>query len=187
MGSAALMLNRVSLIPLVEDGRTATLPPALAAAALSQAIPVRLRAGPAERAMLAARIDDAVAQADRAVMFVAEGAACLAAAWWGRLSPRSYVERVAGAFMIAPQPTGGRSPYASPTSPLPFPSLVVGADDAAQQLAAEWGSRLVDGPLAVPQVQPSRRFQSIIARFTAAVVERDVRTAERLLAAIGDR
>ena len=142
----------------------------------------------ADRKLTASHLDRAVLDAGRPVLLVAQGAACLAAAWWTRLSPQSYVSRVTGALMLAPRRAGERDAmFASPASRLPFPSIVVGADDASQQWAVEWGSRLIDGPL--PGVGPalSNRFQSILSHFTRAIVELDIRTAERLMAAIGDR
>lgn len=137
--------------------------------------------------VVAARIDAAIREADRAVMLVAHGTNCLVAAWWARLSPRDDVSRIAGALMLAPddrQPVSGA--FAAPRARLPFPSLVVGADDASQRLAAEWGSRLVDGPLPLERAGISRRLQSMVLRFTSAIVEQDVIVAERLVAAIGD-
>jgi hypothetical protein len=70
---------------------------------------------------------------------------------------------------------------------LPFPSIVVGADDEMQRLGVEWGSRLIDGPLLTTATAPTGRLRTIIERFTAAVVERDVEAAYRILHAIGDR
>jgi len=141
----------------------------------------------ARRAGLAAQIDTAVTRADRNVMLVGHGVGCLAAAWWARLSPRSYVDRVAGSLMVAPTiATASASRFASPASALPFPSLVIGADDTAQRLAAEWGGRLLDGPLPTARQRPSGRLYGLVARFTAGIVERDVQAAERLLAAVGD-
>jgi uncharacterized protein len=187
MTAAGLVLDRVTLVSLVSDGRRPLLPGFVGRSPASTVDVVVPRDGDAQRTLLAARLDAAIHGADRAVMLVAEGASCMAAAWWARLSPRSYVSRVAGALMIAPEEPGGRRAlYASPRSALPFPSVVIGADDATQRLAAEWGSRIVDGPLPAAPRAPSRRFLAALERFSAAIVERDVRAAERLLAAIGD-
>lgn len=189
MSIAMLATDRLTLISLMGDDRSSILPRLLQAPAFRDATHIPFRAQTiAQRNVMAARIDAAVAQADRAVMLVAQGTGCMAAAWWARLSPKSYVSRIAGAVMIAPddamvQATG----LASPRSTLPFPSIVVGYDDATQRLAGEWGSRLIDGPISIGQRPASGRFQSMIERFTAAIVERDVRAAERLLDAIGDR
>ena len=141
----------------------------------------------AERTAMAARIDAAVSTSDRAVMLLAQGSACAAAAWWARLSPKSYTANVSGAVLVAPEGAGpGPRVFASPKSILPFPSIVVGADDETQRLGMEWGSRLIDGPLLTSATAPTGRFRSIIERFTAAVVERDVEAAYRILHAIGD-
>jgi pimeloyl-ACP methyl ester carboxylesterase len=131
---------------------------------------------PSERNVLAARIDAAVTQADRAVLLVAHGAACFAAAWWARLSPSSYVSRVAGALLFAPADSG--ESFASPKIALPFPSMLVESAVPrldVRALALGWGSEVVDAPAAG---SPVRRA---IERFTAAVVESKVRAAESLI------
>jgi hypothetical protein len=121
-------------------------------------------------------------------MLLAQGTACAAAAWWARLSPRSYTANVSGALLVAPEGAGrGQQSFASPKLTLPFPSIVVGADDEMQRLGVEWGSRLIDGPLLTTAAAPTGRLRTIIERFTAAVVERDVEAAYRILHAIGDR
>ena len=141
----------------------------------------------AERTAVAARIDAAVTISDRAVMLLAQGSACAAAAWWARLSPKSYTANVSGALLVAPEGAGlDRQDFASPEMLLPFPSIVVGADDETQRLGVEWGSRLIDGPPLTATSAPTGRLRSIIERFTSAVVERDVETAYRILHAIGD-
>ncbi|HET9509673.1 MAG TPA: alpha/beta hydrolase [Sphingomonas sp.] len=138
----------------------------------------------AQRNRTAAQIDRAILEADRAVLLVAQGIGCAAAAWWARLSPRAYVERVAGAMLVAPE--AEPASFASPRSVLPFPSLVLGATDAAQRLSGEWGGRLIDGPLPVRERGATRRLQSLVLRFTGAIVERDRQQALRLLDQIGD-
>ena len=60
------------------------------------------------RSIWAAQLDAAVMRADRAVVLVAEGIGCHAASWWARLTPRSYVSRVAGALMFDPPAEGAR-------------------------------------------------------------------------------
>lgn len=139
----------------------------------------------AQRTQTAAHIDRASLEADRAVLLVAQGIGCAAAAWWARLSPLPYVERVAGALLVAPE--ADARPFASPRSALPFPSLVLGTTDAAQRLSSEWGGRLIDGPVPAPERSATRRLQSLILRFTGAIVERDRQQALRLLDQIGDR
>lgn len=141
----------------------------------------------AERTALAARIDDAVCVSNRAVMLLAQGSACAAAAWWARLSPKSYTANVSGALLVAPEESGlHHRGFASPRMVLPFPSIVVGANDEAQRLGVEWGSRLIDGPLLTAATAPTGRLRTIIERFTAAVVERDVGAARRIIQAMGD-
>lgn len=152
----------------------------------TQEIAVRGRTT-AERTALAARIDEAVSVSGRAVMLLAQGNACSAAAWWARLSPKSYTANVLGALLVAPEEAGlHHRGFMSPRMVLPFPSLVVGADDETERLGVEWGSRLVDGPLLTAATAPTGRLRTIIERFTAAVVERDVGTAHRIIQAMGD-
>jgi hypothetical protein len=152
----------------------------------AQHIAVRSRTA-AERTALAARIDAAVSASDRAVMLLAQGSACAAAAWWARLSPKAYTANVAGALLVAPEGTSlHHRHFAAPKIGLPFPSIVVGADDEAQRLGVEWGSRLIDGPLLSAATAPTNRLRAIIERFTFAVVERDVGAAYRIIQAIGD-
>ncbi len=77
--------------------------------------------------------------------------------------------------------------FAAPGGRLPFPSVVLGDDDASQRYAHEWGSRLVDGPMPAAGVSVSARLRAAMLRFTSAIVESDARTAERLIGAMGDR
>ncbi|MBO9622303.1 MAG: alpha/beta hydrolase [Sphingomonas sp.] len=146
----------------------------------------------AERNLLGAKLDAAVTQADRAVLLLAQGAGCHAAAWWARLSPASYVSRVAGAILFQPMDAEAdeaelSETFASPRIRLPFPSVVVGGGQGRGELlpqiralAENWGSRVV-----VERDSPAqtafRRTRRVIARFTAGVVERDVDAAARLL------
>ncbi|UZK66078.1 alpha/beta hydrolase [Sphingomonas sp. M1-B02] len=145
----------------------------------------------AERNLLGARLDAAVTLADDAVLLVAHGASCFATAWWARLSPKTYVSRVAGALFFQPvEEKGGveglLDTFASPRTALPFPSIVLGADSAQGEisvqirtLAAGWGSAVVERG----EASPLRRTRLAIERFTAAVVERDVQVAHRLIGA----
>jgi uncharacterized protein len=143
---------------------------------------------PAQRNVTAALIDGAVTDADRAVLLIAHGVGCAAAAWWARLSPRSYVERVAGALLIDPDadPLAAEA-FASPRAPLLFPSIVLGGGDTAERLSGEWGSRLFAPPPAERPAGRSNRLRSIVLRFTTAIVEKDVGRAERLLQAVSDQ
>ena len=110
---------------------------------------------------------------------------CDDAAAGGAGGPRPALGGGVGGGLLRPRRDAAA--FAAPRTALPFPSIVVGDDDAAQAFAVEWGSRLIDGPLPIGQRGGSGRFQAMLARFTSAIVERDVRTAERLIAAIGDR
>lgn len=151
-------------------------------------VPLRARTQ-GERNLLGVRLDAAVTQADRAVLLLAHGAGCFATAWWARLSPASYVARVAGAIFFQPaESIDGelRRTFASPHVRLPFPSVVIGARGAGaatltdlHTLAEGWGSRVLGagGTRAHGAFERTRRA---IARFTAGVIERDLDTAARL-------
>lgn len=143
-----------------------------------------------QRNLWAARLDEAVIAADRAVLLLASGASCAAAAWWARLSPRPYVSRIAGAFLFAPAGDGtgddaDGTMLASPDTPLPFPSVIVDGDEAIagerlRTLADGWGSRIVRRPDRArhPAGPPAwRHAQRLFLRLSAGVVARDVRLA----------
>jgi uncharacterized protein len=185
MGAAALAFpTGLSLVTIGERSLPAwaAVPPAHRHIACS----ARTRT---ERNLLAAKLDEAVTQADRAVLLLAQGAGCFATAWWARLSPASYVARVAGALFFEPEGEGRASAqalldtFASPRIALPFPSILVNSADGRalppqfSAIAEGWGSRVAveaesDNPLA--------RTRRAILRFAAAVVEHDVYTAARL-------
>ncbi len=135
----------------------------------------------AQRNLWAARLDEAVAQADRAVLLVAQGASCAAAAWWARLSPSQYVDRVAGAFLFMPDGGQGRDTlFASPAAALPFPSVVVTereGEDTMASFARSCGSRLLAVSHAAGPRQPTmwRQAQRMIERVAAGIVEYDMR------------
>jgi predicted alpha/beta hydrolase family esterase len=150
-----------------------------------QAVPLDVRSA-ADRNRWAARLDDAVRGADRAVLLVADGLGCAASAWWARLSPADYVARIAGAILLAPG-EGDRDPlFASPQTRLPFPSLVIQPGSAAVAPAiGDWGSRLVVNdrdrqrghrPVAW------RQAQQLFLRLTSQVVEQDVNRVRARLA-----
>ncbi|MFD1786130.1 RBBP9/YdeN family alpha/beta hydrolase [Sphingomonas floccifaciens] len=188
MSIIALPTRDVSIVSLIAAGHPAPPKSLLNLPVGTPAAQIAVRADTAaQRSLTAAAIDRAMLEADRRVLLVAHGIGCAAAAWWARLSPRPYVERVAGALLIAPDSDGsdGRA-FASPRSALPFPTLVLGATDAAQRLSDEWGARLIDGPLPAPERTATRRLHAMILRFTGAIVERDAQQARRLLAMIGD-
>lgn len=189
MSIAAFDSRHLAMIALVPEGQPLSLSRFLRLPGLSEAEQIVVKGETAaQRIALAARIDAAVAEADRAVMLVAEGAACMAAAWWARLSPQANTANVSGALMVAPDAQRhGSMCFASPQSALPFPSITIGASDECQRLGSEWGSRMIDGPLSLDGSLPSRRLRMLISRFTAAIVERDVSAAHRRIEAIGDQ
>jgi uncharacterized protein len=146
-----------------------------------------------QRNLWAAQLDRAVTLAERPVLLVAHGAGCFAAAWWARLSPASYVERVGGALLFDPIGRGSAddvaSRYASPPTALPFPTALIraaplGAAEAPlQALAAGWGSTILDLP-AAPSLAGGatawHQAHALLLRVTARVVERDLRVADVL-------
>lgn len=135
------------------------------------------------RTLWAARLDEAVTRADKAVLLVAEGASCFAAAWWARLTPAHYVEKVAGALMFLPggagEVAGRQRDWDSPKLHLPFPSIVV-ADDAdcasVRALGADWGSERIAGSARTAEAEAPHWRQALRAvdRFTSRMVARDI-------------
>ncbi len=138
------------------------------------------------RDIWATRLDHAVAHADKTVLLVAEGAACLASIWWARLSPSHYVSKVAGALFFQPpaatalERSGGQL-FASPDGALPFPSLIVDGSVHGSALAQMCGGRLLDAPVAAPPPTGMwRQAQRLIERLSAGVVEQDLRILRTL-------
>ncbi len=103
------------------------------------------------RNLWAARLDEAVRLLEQPVVLVAHGIGCFAVAWWARLSPASYVERVAGAVFVEPLRSAvAATPeqrFAGPHTRLPFPSLLADNAIEAGEVARDWGSALLAGPL----------------------------------------
>lgn len=109
-----------------------------------------------------ARLQETLVDAPGQVVLVASGLGCILTAWWAAHSPAAA--KVRGALLIAPadvespalrEQLPGWSPIA--TTPLPFPSLVVGragpadcSPERAQALAHAWGAAfvLLDDPAA---------------------------------------
>jgi predicted alpha/beta hydrolase family esterase len=151
---------------------------------------------PRRQSVWATQLDDAVMQADRAVLFVAEGVGCFAASWWARLSPSHYVSKVAGALLLDPvQPpheADKRQMFASPAVALPFPSLVLTGDDrdalhdpALDAHIDAWGSRLLAGgrQRSIDQAGDPRAWHSaqrLVRRISRAVIANDIRRARAL-------
>lgn len=85
------------------------------------------------RGVWAVQLDQAAAATDGPIWLLAEGVACLAVARWAQLSPRRYVERIAGALLFSPlsfafeQAPLIRSLLPGPAVALPFPSWVIEA------------------------------------------------------------
>ncbi len=149
------------------------------------AVPLDVRSV-ADRTRWAAKLDDAVRGADRAVLLVADGLGCAASAWWARLSPSDYVARIAGAILLDPGRGDHAALFDSPRTRLPFPSLVIQPDGATVGAAADdWGSRLIvngrerrraDRPVAW------RQAQQLFLRLTGQIVEQDVNRARARIA-----
>lgn len=106
------------------------------------------------RGFWAMQLDTAVREATRPILLVAQGFACLTIVRWAQLSPRRYLENIAGALLFSPlsleleQAPLLRDMYPSPAMPLPFRALVI--DHATSpsilrvtELAETWGSRFV--------------------------------------------
>lgn len=147
----------------------------------------------AQRNLWAARLDEAVRRADKPVLLVASGESCLAAAWWAQLSPASYVARVAGALLFAPNSRSKDSAekFASPRGVLPFPSTIIDPrtprlSERVQSLAERWGSDLLDrgweGPADASGWQAA---QAVLMRLTGQMVERRMRAAEAVGISLG--
>ena len=105
-----------------------------------------------------AGLEQAVLSVSGDVVLVAHSLGCLAVAWWAA-TPGCAWRRVQGAMLVAapdlPSCPGSLPALASftpaPRSPLPFPSVLVASRtdpyatlDAAADLAATWGSTLID-------------------------------------------
>lgn len=139
----------------------------------------------AQRNIWAARLDEAVRQADKPVLLVASGESCFAAAWWARLSPLPYVSRVAGALLFAPDGSHDSEKFASPRGSLPFPTTIIDGkarlDRRTLALAEGWGSELIErGWEARAEANGWQQAQAVLMRLTGHMVERRLRVAEGL-------
>ena len=105
-----------------------------------------------------AGLEQAVLPVSGDVVLVAHSLGCLAVAWWAATRGCGW-RRVRGAMLVAPPDlvsTPGCLPALAsftpvPRGPLPFPSILVASRndpyatlDAAADLAADWGSALID-------------------------------------------
>jgi hypothetical protein len=113
---------------------------------LNLAGPILEVGGRAGRNLWAARLDEAVRLAEQPVVLVAHGVSCFAVAWWARLSPTSYVSKVAGALFVGPlgKIAAPEQRFAGPTTLVPFPSILADRAAEARDLARSWGSRFVE-------------------------------------------
>lgn len=102
----------------------------------------------------ALQLDAVFAHRRDPIVILAQGVACLAVAWWARLSPHSYVKAIQGALFLTPLSVGfGQDAIAAaarqgPSTRLPFPSVLAGMTSPfvgrSLALADEWGSRFVE-------------------------------------------
>ncbi|MDP1028595.1 alpha/beta hydrolase [Sphingomonas sp. KR1UV-12] len=178
--------DRFSIVTVLDSGR----PPAWATmfgwpATGGEAVPLSVRSA-GDRTRWAARLDTAVRGADRAVLLVADGLGCAASAWWARLSPADYVDRIAGALLFAPNEGAEPGLFDSPQTRLPFPSLVIQPGAAATPVQAavdDWGSRLVIGARERQRGSGAvawRQAQRLFLRLTEQVVAHDVDRAHAI-------
>ncbi|MDB5712437.1 MAG: hypothetical protein JWL96_4507 [Sphingomonas bacterium] len=107
------------------------------------------------RGLWALQLDNALRAATEPTILLGEGIACLAIARWAQLSPRRYVENIAGAYLFSPLSYGAtqapllRNLHPGPEVRLPFPSLVVDTRASLSiarvlELADIWGSYFSD-------------------------------------------
>lgn len=102
----------------------------------------------------AVQLDTALAARTEPVIIAVRGVACLAVAWWAKLSPKIYTRAIEGAIFEAPLQVGfGQAHIAaaasvSPAIKLPFPSIVANAAspiiEQVLALADGWGSHFID-------------------------------------------
>ena len=102
----------------------------------------------------ALQLDAAISRRTEPVIIAARGVACLAVAWWAKLSPKIYTRGIEGAIFDAPLQVGfGQAHIAaaasvSPAIKLPFPSIVTNAASPVIEqvlaLADSWGSYFID-------------------------------------------
>ncbi len=103
------------------------------------------------------KLNLAIRRADRPVVLVAEGIACLAAAWWAEYEQSENEGAVMGALLVLPPDVDrpGADPRlarfgACPRSPLPFPSYLVAGPAEKPELrrslsglARDWNAHFV--------------------------------------------
>jgi predicted alpha/beta hydrolase family esterase len=103
------------------------------------------------------KLNLAIRRADRPVVLVAQGIACLAVAWWAEYEQADAGDAVTGALLVLPPDIDrpGADPRlarfgACPRGPLPFASyLVAGPNESSElrhslsQLARDWNASFV--------------------------------------------
>ncbi|QNA83414.1 alpha/beta hydrolase [Sphingomonas sp. So64.6b] len=104
------------------------------------------------------KLDQAIRRAQAPVILAGHSLGCLAIAWWAELTRQPYGWPVAGALLVAPADADRAKAQdelkafgPTPSTPLPFPSIVVASRDdpwididRAHSLAVSWGSHFVD-------------------------------------------
>lgn len=115
----------------------------------------------------ALQLDAAISRRTEPVILAARGVACLAVAWWAKLSPKIYTRGIEGAIFDAPLQVGfGQAHIAaaasvSPAIKLPFPSIVTSAASPVIEqilaLADSWGSHFIDTDHAQDEYPSNRR------------------------------
>jgi hypothetical protein len=152
----AIHARPIMIVALAGDGPRHWSPPP---AGNARPLTLDIDANP-HRGLWALQLDDAVQAATEPTLLVAEGLACLAIARWAQLSPRRYVENIAGACLFAPLAFAShqapllRNLQPSPSVRLPFPSAVIDTRASLSiarvlELADIWGSDFADAD-AVP-------------------------------------
>ena len=144
----------------------------------------------------ALQLDEAMSRRTEPVIIAARGVACLAVAWWAKLSPKIYTSGIEGAIFEAPLQVGfGQAHIAaaasvSPAIKLPFPSIVANpASPVIEQvlaLADSWGSYFIDtdraaGEHPTNRHAPATAVEEGLLRLldqTRAIRARDNRPAE---------
>jgi predicted alpha/beta hydrolase family esterase len=141
------------------------------------------------RGLWALQLDNAVRATTEPTVLLGEGIACLAIARWAQLSPRRYVENIAGAYLFSPlsfspaQAPLLRNLHPGPEVRLPFPSLVIDTRASLSiarvlELADIWGSHFTDA-----DAMPSEWHVGETAPLELIAARNPVRSRRRLAVA----
>lgn len=141
-------------------------------------IPLRLGAGE-KIGKWAAQLDTAlIGLADPSIV-VAEGLAAIAFAHWAQLSPPCYWRHIVGAVLIDPAEPGDWAHAGlttTPSTPLPFPSLLVGSETSTAPyqltLADRWRSHFVTRGGALNQEAADTAEASLLAALRFCLEQR---------------